>query len=56
MARATQITEDMKIAAALAIAGMIKEEDLSDVNILPEPFAEGVADHVAEAVIKMANK
>lgn len=56
MARATQITEDMKIAAALAIAGMIKDEDLSDVNILPEPFAEGVADHVAEAVIKMANK
>ena len=56
MARATQITEDMKIAAALAIASMIKDEELSDVNILPEPFAEGVADHVAEAVIKMANK
>lgn len=56
MARATQITEDMKIAAALAIAGMIRDEELSDVNILPEPFAEGVADHVAEAVIKMANK
>ena len=56
MARATQITEDMKIAAALAIAGMVKDDELSEVNILPQPFAEGVADTVAEAVIKIANQ
>lgn len=52
MARATAITEDMKIAAAEAIANMIPEEELHADNILPEPFAEGVADIVAEAVIK----
>lgn len=56
MARASQITEEMKIAAATAIASMIKDEDLNENNILPEPFAEGVADRVAEAVIKRANQ
>lgn len=56
MARASKITEDMKIAAAEAIASMIKSEELNEENILPQPFAEGVADTVAEAVIKMANK
>lgn len=56
MARASQITEEMKIAAATAIASMIKDEDLNEDNILPEPFAEGVADRVAEAVIMRANK
>lgn len=50
-ARATQITEEMKLAAALAIAGMIPEEELSEENILPKPFDEGVADKVAQAVI-----
>ena len=43
-------------AAALAIAGMVKDDELSEVNILPQPFAEGVADTVAEAVIKIANQ
>ncbi|MBE6023032.1 MAG: NADP-dependent malic enzyme [Cellulosilyticum sp.] len=56
MARATQITEDMKIAAAVAIASMIKDEDLNEDNILPQPFAEGVADRVAQAVIERATK
>ena len=56
MARASQITEEMKIAAATAIASMIKDEDLNENNILPEPFAKGVADRVAEAVIMRANK
>lgn len=51
MGGATAITDDMKIAAALAIAGMVKDEDLSSENILPKPFAEGVADVVAEAVM-----
>lgn len=56
MARASKITEDMKIAAAEAIASMVEVEELNEENILPQPFAEGVADKVAEAVIKMANK
>ena len=52
MARASGITDDMKIAAAVAIAGMIKDEDLNEENILPEPFMPGVADAVAKAVIE----
>ena len=45
--RATQITEEMKLAAAHAIAGLVAEEDLSDTNILPEAFDPRVADAVA---------
>ena len=48
--RARQITEEMKLAAALAIAGLVKEEDLHEDNILPEAFHPEVADVVAEAV------
>jgi malate dehydrogenase (oxaloacetate-decarboxylating) len=51
MARASQITEDMKIAAALAIADMIDAKDLGPNNILPKPFVKGIADKVAQAVI-----
>lgn len=56
IARAAQITEDMKIAAAEAIASMVKEDELNENNILPQPFSEGVADKVAEAVIMRANQ
>ena len=48
--RARQITEEMKLAAAYAIAGLVKEEDLCDDNILPEAFNPKVAHVVAEAV------
>lgn len=48
--RATQITEEMKLAAALAIANLIPEDEVSDVNILPEAFDERVADVVSQAV------
>lgn len=48
--RATQITEEMKLAAALAIAGLVPEEELSEDNIMPEAFNPKVADVVAEAV------
>ena len=48
--RATQITEEMKLAAAHAIAGLVAEEDLSDTNILPEAFDPRVADAVSAAV------
>ena len=48
--RARQITEEMKLAAALAIAGLIKDEELNENNILPEAFHPQVADVVAQAV------
>ena len=48
--RATQITEEMKLAAANAIAGLVPEDELSDENIMPEAFNPKVAELVAEAV------
>lgn len=48
--RATQITEEMKLAAAHAIAGLVSEEALSEDNILPDAFDERVAQVVSEAV------
>ena len=48
--RAKQITEDMKMAAAKAIASLIPEDELSETNIIPEAFHPSVADVVAEAV------
>ena len=48
--RATQITEEMKLAAAHAIAGLVPAEKLCDEYILPEAFLPEVADVVAEAV------
>ena len=48
--RARQITEEMKLAAATAIAGLVKEDDLNENNILPEAFNPEVAKVVADAV------
>lgn len=48
--RATQITEEMKLAAAIAIAGLVPEDELSADNIMPEAFNLKVADVVADAV------
>jgi malate dehydrogenase (oxaloacetate-decarboxylating) len=48
--RATQITEEMKLAAALAIANLIPDDEVSDTNILPEAFDPRVADVVSKAV------
>jgi malate dehydrogenase (oxaloacetate-decarboxylating) len=53
-ARTKDITEQMKLATAEAIASMIPDNELSEVNILPKAFAEGVADRVAAAVKKVA--
>ena len=47
--RATQITEEMKLAAAEAIASLVSDEDLSDTNILPEAF-DPRADVVSKAI------
>ena len=48
--RATQITEEMKLAAAEAIAGLVPEDELNEDNIMPEAFDPRVAELVAEAV------
>ena len=48
--RATQITEEMKLAAAEAIAGLVPDEALNEENIMPEAFNPRVAELVAEAV------
>ncbi len=49
--RAVQITEEMKLAAARAIAGLVPEEQLSEDNIMPEAFDPQVAEVVAAAVM-----
>lgn len=49
--RAKQITEEMKMSAALAIAGLVPKEELNEENIMPEAFRPEVADVVAKAVM-----
>lgn len=48
--RAPQITEEMKLAAALAIASLVPEDKLNEDNIMPEAFDPRVADVVSAAV------
>ncbi|MBS5934573.1 MAG: NADP-dependent malic enzyme [Clostridiales bacterium] len=48
--RATQITEEMKLAAAEAIASLVDEKDLNEDNIMPEAFDPRVAEVVSNAV------
>ena len=48
--RARAITEEMKLAAAEAIASLVDEKDLNEDNILPEAFDPRVADAVSRAV------
>ncbi len=52
--RATQITEEMKLAAAQAIAALVPADELGEDNILPEAFQPKVAEAVAEAVRSLA--
>lgn len=53
-ARATDINEEMKIAAARAIAEVISDDELSKDYVIPAPFDERVRDAVADAVKKAA--
>jgi len=53
-ARAKEITEKMKIAAASAIAKMVKPKDLREDHIIPNPLDKNVAKAVAKAVFKAA--
>lgn len=48
--RASQITEEMKLAAAKAIAGLVPDEELSEDNILPRAFDPCVAETVSRAI------
>ncbi len=48
--RAKAITEEMKLAAADAIAALVPDQELSEENILPEAFDPRVAESVANAV------
>ena len=52
--RASDINEEMKLAAAEALAGLISEEELSDEYIMPAALDDRVAKTVADAVAKAA--
>jgi malate dehydrogenase (oxaloacetate-decarboxylating) len=53
-ARAPQVTEEMKLEAAKALADLV--ENPTKEKIIPEPFEEGIADAIAEAVKNANNK
>jgi malate dehydrogenase (oxaloacetate-decarboxylating) len=48
--RATQITEEMKLAAATALAALVSDNELNEDYIMPEAFDPRVADVVSQAV------
>ena len=48
--RATQITEEMKLAAALALANLVPDSELNENNILPEAFDPKAVEVVSKAV------
>lgn len=54
--RASRITENMKIAAAYAIASLVDDKDLNEDYILPYAFDERIKDTVASAVAEAAKK
>ncbi|WP_411168378.1 NADP-dependent malic enzyme [Clostridium sp. MB05] len=54
--RAKEINEEMKIAAAYAIASIIKDEDLNENNVIPYALDKTVAANVAEAIKEAARK
>ncbi|AQR97477.1 NAD(P)-dependent malic enzyme [Clostridium saccharoperbutylacetonicum] len=54
--RAKEVNEEMKIAAAYAIASMIKDEDLNEDNVIPYALNRTVAANVAEAIKKAARE
>lgn len=55
-ARVSKITEEMKEAAARAIAGVISDDELSADYVLPDAFNKAVVDSVAKAVMAEAAK
>ncbi len=55
-AKSKKITEEMKMAAAIAIASLIKEEDLNENYIIPDAFDPRVANAVADEVERIAKE
>ena len=55
-ARAPRITEEMKEAAARAIASVIPEEELNADYVLPDPFNPLIVERIAKAVMAEAEK
>ncbi len=55
-AGAPTITEEMKLAAAHGIAGVVSEEDLSEEYVIPSVFDRDVAPAVADAVVSEAKE
>ncbi len=53
---ATEINEEMKLAAAEGLAGLVSDEELSEEYVIPSAFDERVAEAVAKAVIDKANE
>ena len=54
--RASDINEEMKMAAALALAALVPEEELNENNIMPQAFDSRVGPAVAKAVAEAAKK
>ena len=54
--RASQITEEMKLAAARAIASLVPDDQLNENNIMPEAFDPKVAEVVSQAVKSHINR
>jgi malate dehydrogenase (oxaloacetate-decarboxylating) len=54
--RAREINDEMKLAAARALANLIPEEELNDENIIPNALDKRVADKVAEEVMRIARE
>ncbi len=48
--RARRITEDMKLAASIAIASLVSDPDLNEEYVLPQPFDPRIAEAVSKAV------
>jgi malate dehydrogenase (oxaloacetate-decarboxylating) len=54
--RASEINEEMKLAAAMAIANTISEDELTEDYIIPGVFDQSVAKSVAKAVVEAAQR
>lgn len=52
--RASRVTEEMKLAAAQAIASVVTDEELNEYYIIPSVFNQAVVERVREAVIEAA--
>ena len=54
--RASQINEEMKLAAAYALTSLISEDELNDENVIVDAFDPRVVERESEAVAKAAIK